>query len=106
MRKRISFMMNIQEMIITMTEGNPGALGVLTGMIINTNRLHCILHLDDMNMRGSQIWIAYKNYCDNNMEKFVDCVQKRDPEMVAMVNKMHFEQGGTEVAVTSGASFK
>ena len=37
-----------------------------------------ILSLDDMNMRGSQIWVAYKDHCGQDIEKFIACIKERE----------------------------
>lgn len=68
------------------------------------------LHLDDMNMRGEQIYIAFRWACEaapGNTAAgpfFVEAVKRRDPEMVAYVNK-HFPPLPGEEAVTSGAAY-
>lgn len=72
-----------------MAEGNPGAATVL-GEIMkarpDTWRVY-VGHLDDMNIRGSQIWIAYKDYCGRDIEKFFLKIGTRDADMIAMINE-------------------
>jgi hypothetical protein len=41
-----------------------------------------LLDLDDMNMRGSQIWVGFKNHCEGEIDVFLDAVKNRDPELV------------------------
>jgi len=69
-----------------------------------------LLSLDDMNMRGSQIWVGYKGHCGEDIEKFVQCINDRDSNMVEVVNKECYHpeieyDGYDEKAVTNGASF-
>ena len=47
-----------------------------------------LLTLDDMNMRGRQIWMAFNGYCGRDFEKFVLCTSSRKQEMVEFVNQM------------------
>ena len=59
-----------------------------------------ILNLDDMNIRGSQVWLGYKDHCGEDIEKFVQCAKNRDESMVEAINA-----NSEEVAVRHGASF-
>ena len=69
--------------VVKISEGNPGALSVITKMINgDPASMMNILSLDDMNLRGSQIWVAYKDYCGESIELFMDCVKKRDAQIV------------------------
>lgn len=104
MRAKIGMGTGIQDVLVTMAEGNIGALTVLMeimkkdGMIAFTS----VLSLDDMNIRGEQIWIGFKYFCEQNLEKFLGCIKSRDEDMIALINK---EASGSEIAVKSGASF-
>lgn len=79
------------DLIAQMSEGNPGAMTVLVGLMKVPNLKPpgplFLLHLDDMNIRGSQIWVGYKDYCKEDMPAFAKAVQDRDPNMVAMINE-------------------
>lgn len=61
-----------------------------------------LLNLDDMNIRGPQIWVAYKDICKGDLEQLVGRIEKRDPELVAAINRI-IPDG--EQAVEHGASF-
>ena len=65
MRTPINLSDSTLDMIVAMSEGNPGALTVLMGMLESDNpaATMMILHLDDMNIRGTQIWVGYKDHC-------------------------------------------
>lgn len=91
--------------IMKMADGNPGAIVGLTSMLKadKTGGL-LLLDLDDMNIRGSQIWEAYKYLYNGDGEKFAEAVSKRDPKMVDFINQELASVGG-EKAVTGGASF-
>lgn len=107
MRDKIDIMETGMDLLVKMSEGNLGGLSVLVEIMQEGTKgfLH-ILNLDDMNIRGSQIWIGYKYWADQDLEKFIEGIRNRNPEMVALINKEHALDSGTEVAVTSGASFR
>jgi len=102
MRRKLNTTNGLQNMIVDMAEGNPGGVTVLAKMIKKdqVRGMLSLLSLDDMNMRGGQIWVGFKDHCGEDLNKFVECVNKRDTDMIAVVN----EQCPDHVAVTSGAS--
>jgi len=121
LRQEINFItLGTQQAIIEMAEGNPGALGAMM-QCINVQGadefvLTTLLNLDDMNIRGAQIWIAYKDYCasgddsvvhsDKHVKLFIDCVKKRDLMMVLTVNQAGLKGWSSPYkAVESGASY-
>lgn len=102
-RKEITGSMTVRDIVITMAEGNPGALSVLMQLIQHpkANTLD-ILNFDDMNMRGPQIWIAYKDHCGEDMALLVELIRKRDLALISTVNAQYPK----EKAVSYGGSFK
>ena len=100
MRKPIDLMTSTQEVVNQMSEGIIGAIVVMTALITEGHPL-LIANLDDMNIRGSQIWIGYKDHCGEDIHDFIRCIQDRDPEMVKTINAEYLE----EQAVTDGASW-
>lgn len=104
-RERISLNGTTMELIIQMAEGNPGAVTALCALMKDDDMaLMRILDLDDMGMRGSQIWVAYKDHCGGDIEKFRKALVERDPVMVETVNASRGHAPGTPRAVTGGAS--
>jgi len=98
------------EMIVSMAEGNPGAATVMGQMLkLDRDNILHIISLDDMNIRGQQVWVGYKDHCEENMDKFIEAIKARDSEMVDTINKnciYQSEYGSfTERAVCNGASF-
>lgn len=91
------------DVVMKMAEGNPGAVTVC-GKLMAGDPLGfmALLSLDDMDIRGGQIWAAYKDHCGEDIELLRQAIKKRDPSMVATVNRVCPDQK----AVTSGASFK
>ncbi len=94
---------NLRDIIIQMSEGNPGALSVLMKLNEHDTGFLDILGLDDMNIRGSQIWVAYKDHCDENISGLIQCINNRDADMIQTVNK---NSGIKEMAVERGASWE
>jgi hypothetical protein len=104
-RNKIGLGMNAMEVLVEMSEGNPGAATVLGQMMSDGPfGLMSVLHLDDMNIRGSQIWVGFKDYCGQKMDKFLECLKSRDPGMVEKINEQCASEG--HIAVQSGASFR
>lgn len=88
-RKPLTLRHTLKAAIAEMSEGNPGALNVLCNLALHdpVEGLFLVLALDDMNMRSSQIWVGYKDYCGEDMEKFKAAIKQRDPAMIAKVNE-------------------
>lgn len=104
-RVKIELNDSVIDVVIKMSEGVPGAC-VAIGKLLESGNNGCmyLLELDDMNIRGSQIWQAYKNYCNEDIEKFTEAIRNRDKEMIDFVNR-ELASVGEEKAVESGASF-
>lgn len=89
MAPKLTLDTSVKDAIIIMSEGNPGAINVMMSLL-NADYdvgVLLLLDMDDMNLRGSRIWIAFKDHCGSNLAKFIDCVHARDAEMVKTVNK-------------------
>ncbi|KKM25240.1 hypothetical protein LCGC14_1597050 [marine sediment metagenome] len=100
MRAPIDMMGTTSDVVYQMSEGIIRAGVVLTALITEGHPL-LIASLDDMNIRGSQIWIGYKDHCGEKIQNFIQCIQDRCPDMVNTINAEYLE----EQAVTDGASF-
>ena len=89
MRKKIELNDSFQDIIIKMSEGNPGAVGVLMDLFQKCplKGIKVALFLDDMNIRGQQIWAGYKDYCEEDLDKFIDVIEKNDKLMVKAINQ-------------------
>lgn len=93
--------MGIQELLMLMGEGNAGAIVVLL-KLFEQNEIGIILDLDDMDIRGEQIWVGFKDFSNQKLDVFKDAVRSRNKEMISMINSECFPK----MAVTKGASFK
>lgn len=104
-RPKIELDDSLLDTIYKISEGIPGALVGINKLIQSDKAgFMLLLSLDDMNIRGSQIWQAYKYLYNEDAEKFVKAVKNRDEKMVNFINEEMASVGG-EKAVTGGASF-
>lgn len=107
MRERIELRDTVTDIIHKMSEGNPGALTVIMKMLEKgPEGVFELLSLDDMNIRGTQIWVGFKDYCKCDLDNFVKSIKERDEGMVTRINIVGSEGNHSEIAVTRGASFK
>lgn len=117
MRDSIKFTDSLRDVIVKMCEGNPGALSVLMELAKRgTDGFITMLDLDDMNLRGPAIWVAYKDFCAHDIDKLTAACRSRDPEMVKAVNQelpdrrcvvggaSHQPQASFDAALTQDAS--
>jgi len=110
-RKSFKLTDSLDQVIYDFSEGNFGALSVVMkidqradlGGFLN------LLKLDDMNIRGTQIWYGYKDYCKEELELFVKCLN--DPNEAEQLCKAinvraaYYEGENAYKAVTHGASY-
>lgn len=103
-RKALNREMTHMDLMVTMAEGNPGAVRVMIDILSQQGEegYFTILILNDMNIRGSQLWIAYKDYAEEDLEVFVKAVWERSQEMVDVVNSVYNDH----IAVVGGASYQ
>ena len=94
-----------EDLVRIMSEGVEDSRGVLNRLCLNQGEMG-ILDLDDMNVRGKQVWIGYREVCEGNFERFVTAVKSRDPNFVAEINKIAEDQQIPHVAVTSGGTLR
>lgn len=100
-RKALNGSDDMKTMAVKMAEGTPGALRVILELF-NEPRGHiALLDLDDMNIRGSQIWVCYKDVCGEDIAKLMEGARNRDAAFVEQCNK----ECPDHTAVSSGASF-
>jgi hypothetical protein len=85
---RVTIDMSIQDMMVEMSGGNPGALRVCMDLLKSdpVDGLIRVLDLDDMNIHESHIWLAYKDVCDEDLAVLKDKIKNRDAAFVAELN--------------------
>lgn len=75
----------MQSAIVKLSEGNPGAMAVLSALAKRDDGLIRILDVDDMGMRGPSIWLGYKDHCKQDIDAFAVALRDRSPEMVRTI---------------------
>ena len=74
--ERITASMDMQEMLITMSEGNPGALTCMLEMLqTDPMALLDILYFDSMGIYGSKIYMLWNDCCGRDMSKLRETIQ-------------------------------
>lgn len=68
--EKITSDMNVMDMMMVMSEGNPGVLTVLIEMMQDPKGLLDILLLDTLDIRGSKIYKLYSDSSGKNEGKF------------------------------------
>lgn len=72
-----------------LSEGNPGAASVLAKMLTADDFISgsmALAYLDEMNIRGYQIWVAYKDYCGENIDLLIKSIIGNDERMLKCIN--------------------
>lgn len=74
--ERITASMDMQEMLITMSEGNPGAQTCMMEMLQTDPMARLdILYFDSMGIYGSKIYMLWNDCCGRDMSKFEETIQ-------------------------------
>jgi len=83
---------------VKLAEGNPGAAQVCALILrADPDWGYCtLLDLDDMGLRGSAIWVAYKDYAKQDLPTLVRALKERSPELIAAMQSAGYQatQGG------------
>jgi hypothetical protein len=90
MNDKISSDDTIFQSINKMADGNPGAITALND-VIDTKGLkdgfEFMLQLDLRRIYGSDIWIGYKDYCDQNADEFWEAVMEDDEDLFTYIEE-------------------
>ena len=83
-RNKIELTDNVMEILVKMSEGNPGALNAMGDILKNHQKIDpqamlggmgLILAFDDMGIYGTDIYVLYSDKCEKNLRKL--CVLMR-----------------------------
>lgn len=70
--------MSVMDALVTMSKGNPGAATVLAELIKSDEwGFIDVFHLDDAGLYGSNIWIAYKDICGQDIDRLRTAIRDR-----------------------------
>jgi len=80
MGSRIGAKDTFKDALIKMSDGNPGALTVMMDMFKaeGADAIVLLCHLDDMDIAGQYIWIAYKDVYKQNITKLCQMIPQRE----------------------------
>jgi hypothetical protein len=78
--------MNVSDLLVCLSEGNPGGLTVLR-KLIDEGEIYTILALDNMNIRGPQLWVLFKDLAKGDLQMVKHFVETRSPEWVKHINE-------------------
>ena len=91
-RKKLTSSTTIEELVFLVSENNGFAEVLLQRL---KRRIGCeasfklfLINLCDMNIRGAQIAHSYLECCNRDLNVFIEAVNKRDEEMVKLVNQI------------------
>ena len=80
MNERIGLKDTSMDVMIKLSEGNPGAISVCANLLKNTSKhdpdafmggIGSLLMLDTLNVYGSRIWMFYKDFCKEDVGTMV-----------------------------------
>lgn len=87
---------SLMDILALVSEGNPGALTVLVNICKHrVDAADIIAQIVAMNMRGSSIWLGFKDFAGENLDVFCDAVLHND---ATMITKIIQNGGHAEVA--------
>lgn len=74
---RLTANMSVQDMLITMCDGNPGALTCMMEMIQDDSMtgMMDIMLFDKLGIYGSKIYMVWNDCCGRDMEKFTETIR-------------------------------
>lgn len=80
--------MPVKEAIMHLCNGNPGGLNVLMMCVTNTQYTkRTIPHILDLDLRGSDLWVVYKDLAKGDLETFAKMLEEKDPNVIAYINE-------------------
>jgi hypothetical protein len=88
-REALDLRGSVMDLMITLSEGNPGAARVLSDLAATIDRdrfAKTLLTLDDMNIRGTQIWVGFNDFAKGDIKAFYAAVFSRNKDMIKVIN--------------------
>lgn len=68
----------IIDIVTSLVDGDPGAMRVLAQMLQDPMDVFNVLLFDTYNIYGSDIWIAYKDYAGQDIDKLTHALKNQD----------------------------
>ncbi len=87
---RIKLEMSTQDVIVAMCDGNPGAINVCCQLIkTDEHGLMDVLRMDTAQIYGPNIWVAYKDICDEDIEEMRQRLRSGELEILLKANSSY-----------------
>lgn len=91
---RVTLDTSVTDAIVAMSGGNPGALTVLMQLMSTELGLIGMCHLDDREIYGSDIWVAWKDICKEDMNLFVATIRDRSNDLEDKIEAIQHPNSG------------
>ena len=62
----------IQQLIMDVMDGNPGALTIIRKLMLSSNWFQVLYHLKNQGVVGSELWRVVKDDYDHDHARFID----------------------------------
>lgn len=101
MSRNVANMTSPIDIITTMSNGNPGAISVLTDIYRSSEIVTLSMvsmWLDEAGIYGCDIWVGYKDHCKCNIDTFIDLVSSADSELLETINSERSMMGNNPVS--------
>ncbi len=75
---------------LSIARGNPGAIQTVADITLAIgprDAMSLFQQMEAMNIVGANVWIAYKNGCDFDIERLIAGVRGNDIELVTAINR-------------------
>ena len=67
---KVGLGMSVPEIILTMSELNVGAMGIVRAILEDPMKIGVVLWLDSYDIRGVRLWNLFKDCCGQDFDKF------------------------------------
>lgn len=70
--------------LVTLSEGNPGAISVLSMIVMQVTDAEVMPILDEIEkqeLTGPKLWVAYKDHCRESVDQLVTGIMAHSPGM-------------------------
>ena len=86
------------DMVSIMSEGNPGAVHVIT-QLVKTSQVGIIkvLTLDELEIYGSDIWVLFKDCCNESTLKVTDVLTATLSGKISVEQLKEYIESGKEI---------
>lgn len=78
--------MPMMEAVVQLSDGNPGAITVLKQLLMLAQLTKPAFEgIFALEIRGSDLWVGYKDVAGGDINKFVELLERRSPTMMKQI---------------------